>query len=46
MLLVAGCVGILSIMMVEVLGRTRQIAIAHAFGASKGRFSASSPPGR
>ena len=34
--LVAGCVGILSIMLVEVLGRSRQIAIARAFGASKG----------
>ena len=36
MLLVTGCVGILSIMLVEVLGRSRQIAIARAFGASKG----------
>ena len=35
-LLVTGCVGILSIMLVEVLGRTRQIAIARAFGATKG----------
>ena len=35
-LLVTGCVGILSIMLVEVLGRSRQIAIARAFGASKG----------
>ena len=34
-LLVTGCVGILSIMLVEVLGRSRQIAIARAFGASK-----------
>ena len=35
-LLVTGCVGILSIMLVEALGRTRQIAIARAFGATKG----------
>ena len=35
-LLVTGCVGMLSIMLVEVLGRTRQIAIARAFGATKG----------
>lgn len=35
-LLVTGCVGILSIMLVEVLGRSRQIAIARALGASKG----------
>ena len=37
-LLVTGCVGILSITVVEMLGRTRQIAIARAFGASKGRI--------
>ena len=35
-LLVTGCVGILGIMLVEVLGRSREIAIARAFGASKG----------
>ena len=36
LLLATGCVGILSLMMVEVLGRSRQIALSRAFGAAKG----------
>ena len=35
-LLVTGCIGILSIMLVEVLGRTREIAVERAVGASRG----------
>lgn len=35
LLLAAGCVGILSLMTVEVLSRSRQIAMTRAFGASK-----------
>ena len=35
-LLVTACVGILGIMLVEVLGRTREIAVARALGASRG----------
>ena len=35
-LLVTGCIGILSIMLVEVLGRTRDIAVERAVGASRG----------
>ena len=35
-LLVTACVGVLSIMLVEVLGRTREIAVARALGASQG----------
>ena len=35
LLLAAGCVGILSLMTVEVLSRSRQIAMSRAFGASK-----------
>ena len=34
-LLVTGCIGILSIMLVEVLGRTREIAVERAVGASR-----------
>jgi putative ABC transport system permease protein len=34
-LLVTGAIGILSIMLVEVLGRSRQIALERAFGASR-----------
>lgn len=34
-LLVTGCIGILSIMLVEVLGRTREIALERAMGASR-----------
>jgi putative ABC transport system permease protein len=35
LLLVTGAIGILSIMLVEVLGRSRQIALERAFGASR-----------
>lgn len=38
-LLVTGCIGILSIMLVEVLGRTREIAVERAVGASRGVIS-------
>jgi len=34
-LLITGAIGILSIMLVEVLGRSRQIALERAFGASR-----------
>jgi len=34
-LLITGAIGILSIMLVEVLGRSRQIALEQAFGASR-----------
>ena len=34
-LLVTGCIGVLSIMLVEVLGRTREIAVERAMGASR-----------
>ena len=37
-LLVTGAIGILSIMLVETLGRSRQIALERSFGASKGRI--------
>lgn len=36
LLLATGCVGILSLMTVEVVSRSRQIAVSRAFGASKG----------
>ena len=36
LLLATGCVGLLSLMMVEVLSRSRQIALSRAFGAAKG----------
>ena len=35
LLLATGCVGILSLMLVEVLRRSRQIALSRAFGAAK-----------
>ena len=38
-LLVTGCIGILSIMLVEVLGRTREIAVERAVGASRGMIA-------
>ncbi len=38
-LLVTGCIGILSIMLVEVLGRTREIAVQRAVGASRGMIA-------
>lgn len=38
-LLVTGCIGILSIMLVEVLGRTREIAVERAVGASRGMIT-------
>ena len=38
-LLVTGCIGILSIMLVEVLGRTREIALERAVGASRGAIA-------
>ena len=38
-LLVTGAIGILSIMLVETLGRSRQIALERSFGASKGRIT-------
>jgi len=45
-LLITGAIGILSIMLVEVLGRSRQIALERAFGASRrnviGKFFARS----
>lgn len=34
-LLITGCIGILSIMLVDVLGRTREIALERALGASR-----------
>lgn len=37
-LLLTGSIGILSIMLVEVLGRSREIALERAIGASKGRI--------
>jgi putative ABC transport system permease protein len=36
LILVTGGVGLLSLMMVEVLSRSRQIALSRAFGATKG----------
>lgn len=38
-LLVTGCIGILSIMLVEVLGRTREVAVERAVGASRGMIA-------
>ena len=40
LILVTGGVGLLSLMMVEVLSRSRQIALARAFGASKWNIAA------
>ena len=37
-LLLTGAIGILSLMMIEALGRTREIALERALGASKGRI--------
>lgn len=36
LLLIIGCVGIFSLMTVEILSRSRQIAMSRAFGASRG----------
>ena len=40
LILITGGVGLLSLMMVEVLSRSRQIALARAFGASKRTIAA------